>query len=150
MGIVPVHRRQQQSALSEEGFPSWCPQRTPHLEDLTLSSHLQDKTDFTSRRAKCCLNVTRAKLRLPSSFPVSTSITGTLPEALKGKQVARVGKVGDLPLILKLSKIPFAIFHGGEIFVCQIGLKIHIMKLEIYKHASETIRLKPNNFTQKK
>ena len=122
----------------------------------------RDKTDFTSRRAKCCLNVTKAKLRLPSSFPISTSITGgevqplllrslawemfeekcpmfdhplshpgTLPEALKGKQVAKVGKDGDLPLILKLSKIPFAILQGGEIFVCQIGLKIHIMKLEI-------------------
>ena len=122
----------------------------------------RDKTDFTSRRAKCCLNVTKAKLRLPSSFPISTSITGgevqelllrslawemfgekcpmfdhplshpgTLPEALKGKQVAKVGKDGDLPLILKLSKNPFAILQGGEIFVCQIGLKIHIMKLEI-------------------
>ena len=56
---------------------------------------------------------------------------GTLPEALKGKQVAKVGKDGDLPLILKSSKIPFAILKGGEIFVCQIGLKIHIMKLEI-------------------
>merc|ERR1712107_47417 len=112
-------------------FQSWCLQRTPHLEDLTLSSHLQDKTDFTSRRAKCCLNVTKAKLRLPSSFPISTSITGTLPEALKGKQVAKVGKDCDLPLILKLSKIPFAILQGGEIFVCHIGLRIHIMKLEI-------------------
>merc|ERR1712223_363711 len=107
-----------------------CLQRTPRLEDLTLSSHLQDKTDFTSRRAKCCLNVTKAKLRLPSSFPISTSITGTLPEALKGKQVAKVGK------------------DGRRDIVCQIGLKIHIMKLEINMPLKKT-RLKPSNFTQR-
>ena len=82
-------------------------------------------------------------------FDHPLSHPGTLPEALKGKQVAKVGKDGDLPLILKLSKNPFAILQGGEIIVCQIGLKIHIMKLEIYKHASETIRLKPNNFAQR-
>ena len=64
-------------------------------------------------------------------FDHPLSHPGTLPEALKGKQVAKVGKDGDLPLILKLSKNPFAILQGGEIFVCQIGLKIHIMKLEI-------------------
>ena len=64
-------------------------------------------------------------------FDHPLSHPGTLPEALKGKQVAKVGKDGDLPLILKLSKIPFVILQGGEIFVCQIGLKIHIMKLEI-------------------
>ena len=64
-------------------------------------------------------------------FDHPLSHPGTLPEALRGKQVAKVGKDGDLPLIVKLSKIPFAILQGGEIFVCQIGLKIHIMKLEI-------------------
>ena len=62
-------------------------------------------------------------------FDHPLSHPGTLPEALKGKQVAKVGKDGDLPLILKLSKIPFAILQRGE--MCQIGLKIHIMKLEI-------------------
>merc|ERR1712107_732764 len=111
-------------------FQSWCLQRTPHLEDLTLSSHLQDKTDFTSRRAKCCLNVTKAKLRLPSSFPISTSITGTLPEALKGKQVAKVGKDGRRDICVP---------DWFEDTYHEVG----------NKHASETTRLKPSNFTQR-
>ena len=82
-------------------------------------------------------------------FDHPLSHLGTLPEALKGKQVAKVGKDGDLPLILKLSKKSICNSPGRR-DICVPDWFEDTYHEVGNKHASETIRLKPNNFTQKK
>merc|ERR1711971_1141725 len=79
---------------------------------LTLLNHPRGKTDFTSRRARCSLLVTKVKHLLQLSSPTSTSTT----EALSTKE-------------MKLCQGHFSTKgtrKGGEIFICWSGLNKYI------------------------
>jgi len=61
-----------------------------------LLSHLRVKTDFTSRKAKCFLRVTKVKLLRPSSSLISTSTTGAQAEALSRRKWTKL-LIGHFP-----------------------------------------------------
>ena len=117
---LPAEERNAVSTSQKPSSGSHHPSLYLRLSQVVKSSHC-----FWDLLHEKCLE--RNVLCLITPSPTQ----GHCQKHLKGSKLQKLAKTVTSPWSWNYQKNPFAILQGGEIFVCQIGLKIHIMKLEI-------------------